>query len=230
MEYKFENTNFSDLDRKFAKRKFNRSQVVRRINIKELIIKFMALWSTAIFCIDYDINNELMYTEIEFNKKSKQKIENNDQFKIEEILRTLIYIIAKLGYSPFKKFHYVFFKEDEKKSYYFDTTTFSKINLNFFNYLLSHQIKDFLSKTEENNFYMRLKNANVHITKGKEYLFVKSYMTQEEENEIRSLSSCISQLRNYLYAHENNDSNLLSKINLKSLDRNLIDFKLGASD
>jgi hypothetical protein len=224
MEQKIKDMKFDDLDVKFAKRKFNRSKVVVNRDPAYFLTIFMSLYAQCFFTVPINVENRLLYTSVEMNQFDKKK--SKKELSAVDVFRSVIFIIAKLGYSPFKKFSYIFLKDEDEYSYYFDVSVFSKQNLNFFNYLLGPHIYDFLETSEPNNFCIRLENAGLKVTKGRSFLFNKSYITSNKTEEIIILSSNVSQLRNYLYAVENNKVDLLNKIDLKNFNKSFIDFEL----
>lgn len=230
MEQKIEDMDFKDLDAKFAKRKFNRSNVVVNINPQDFVKLFINLHPQYYFSVPKNNENRLLYTNQDMNQMNKTRFDAKDLAPVD-VFRSALFIIAKLGYSPFKKFHYIFIKdlEKENKTIYFDVSVFARQNLNFFNYILAPDICSYLKNTEPNNFYIRLQNCGLKVTKGKEFLFNKSYMTSNNKDEILTLSSNISQLRNFLFAVENHNDNLLNKIDLKGFNRKFIDFELNES-
>jgi hypothetical protein len=225
MEFKINLEEYKDLNEKFNKRKFKRERAVKHIDCNDFFKQFQILFLNYIFLVAENATDKLLFTQQDFSFFDSTKFkEDNFDFKI--ILRSLIFIIAKIGYAPFKKFHFVYFYNNKGFNYYFDVTAFAKINLNFFNYLCCNQICDYLKGDPYNNFYQRLKVNGLEVVKGFEYLFVKSYMTQETSEDKKALSGDISQIRNWLYATENGKEDLLKKIKILELKSKFIEFKM----
>jgi len=220
---KFENFDFTELDRKFAKKKFDRKKVVKKINVDDFNALFMIHFMNFFYSIPLGEENKLLYSEMEFNSTNSVKLEKNDK-KIDpkDIIQAVTFIISKLGYSPFKKFPFVFLKDSDGSSFYYDLSFFIRQNVNFFNFVCANYIHDFLSVNPENNFFIRLAQYGLDVKEGQSYLFNKSYIIEKDEKDIKILSSNVSQLRNFLFAKDTKNVSLEKKIRWNEFEQKFI--------
>jgi len=228
---KYDSFDFSELNRKFAKKKFDRKKVVVNVNPEELYALFLLHFAGYFYSIPQGEENKLLYSSMEFTSTNYKKIKKeNNKFSTKDILQSVIFIIAKLGYSPFKKFNYVFLKDEDGNSFYYDLSFFIKQNVNFFNFIAAKYISEFLATNEENNFYIRLSQYGLFVKSGKEYLFNKSYILFKDEEDIKILSSNISQLRNFLFAKDTKNSSLLKKIRWNEFNQKFVQIDIQKID
>jgi len=162
----------------------------------------------------------------EFNSMNFKEMEKKGlQYTEKDIIQSASFIVAKLGYSPFIKFPIIYIKDEKDYSVYYNVSAFIRNSLNFFNYICAIPISNYLKITDLNNFGVRLQQYGLIITKGKEFLFNKSYITQQDPDDMKILSSNVSQLRNFLYAKDNPNQILLKKIKWDQFDMKFISFR-----
>jgi hypothetical protein len=222
---KFSDFDFSELEKKFAKKKFDRNKAVKAVVIDDLVKMFTLHFLNYFYVVPLSDENKLLYQKNEFiNMNSKEK--KDEKFDVKLLIQSLIFIISKLGYAPFSKYNFIFIKDFEKYSLYYDVTFFIKQTLNFFNFICAPHIYEFLKFSTPNNFVVRLEKYGLKITQGREYLFTKSYVVVDDPDDKKILSSCVSQLRNFLYAMDNDDKILLDKIKWDQFNNKFIKYSL----